>query len=541
MLLSIINKYIFILLIKLLIFKLFWSIIQYVKLSIGGILLKRIIRKLTALIVSLLLIFSFTSVLGSAASTDIFTISGTVLTKCSSSATGVIDYIPSTVTEIKGNAFSGCNAITEVVIPSSVTKIGSNAFDSCTSLKKVSIQGTNCEIGSAAFLHCSAMTEIKLPSKLTKIPNEAFSDCTSLVSVEIPSSVTYIGREAFNMCRSLTEVNIPASVKTIKIIVENEEDKTGVSPFLGCSSVKAFNVDSGNTVYSSNNGVLYGPLESPYDPDINYEANTEKTLINYPAGASATSFAVPSGVVRIAEDAFNSNKVLKNVTLPNGIKSIGSHAFFSCTALESINIPSTVTEIGSRAFDGCTALKSITIPASVTIFENAFSYSGLTSVVIENGVKTISTGAFSYCTKLASVTIPESVTSIEAGAFGGCPESMEIICLKDSYYAYSYAVSNGFKVKTVKSITISEYPDKTDYIYKESINTSGLVLTVEYSDGTTAKVTDGYTISPEKITKTGNQSIKVTYGDANAYFDVSASYAWWQMIIMIILLGFLWY
>lgn len=536
MLLSIINKYIFILLIKLLIFKLFWSIIQYVKLSIGGILLKRIIRKLTALIVSLLLIFSFTSVLGSAASSDIFTISGTVLTKCSSSATGVIDYIPSTVTEIKGNAFSGCNAITEVVIPSSVTKIGSNAFDSCTSLKKVSIQGTNCEIGSAAFLHCSAMTEIKLPSKLAAIPNEAFSDCRDLKAIAIPSTVTLIGTEAFANCESLSIIRIPASVKTIR-----------ANAFLGCKGISKFDVDSGNTVYSSINGVLYGPLESPYDPDINYEANTEKTLINYPAGASATSFAIPSGVVRIAEDAFNSNKVLKNVTLPNGIKSIGSHAFFSCTALESINIPSTVTEIGSRAFDGCTALKSITIPASVTTFENAFSYSGLTSVVIENGVKTISTGAFSYCTKLASVTIPESVTSIEAGAFGGCPESMEIICEKDSY-AYSYAVSNGFKVKvnssaekTVKSITISEYPDKTDYIYKESINTSGLVLTVEYSDGTTAKATDGYTISPEKITKTGNQSIKVTYGDANAYFDVSASYAWWQMIIMIILLGFLWY
>lgn len=498
--------------------------------------MKRIIKKATALFISLLLVFSCSALLGASASTDIFDISGGVLNRCNTGAAGVIDNIPSTVTKIKTGAFKGCNAITEVVIPASVTEIGSNAFDSCTSLKSVTISGADCEIGAAAFIHCSALQTITLPSNLSEIADETFYDCTSLSSIEIPSGVTLIGREAFNMCRSLTVIEIPASVKTIR-----------ANAFLGCSGVKEFVVDSNNTVYSSKNGVLYGPLESPYDPEISATV-TDKALINYPAGATATSFSIPSGVLRIADDAFNSNEIIKSVTLPGSIKTIGSHAFFSCTALETINIPSSVTEVGPRAFDGCTALKSITIPASVTSFENAFCYSGLTSVVFEDGVKTVSTGAFNNCRSLETVTIPASVTSIENGAFSACPDTMTFICEEGSY-AHTYALSNDINVKvntvsgdkTVKSIAISAYPDKTDYIYKEVINTNGLELTVTYADGTTETVTKGYTISPSSIQKVGDQQIKVTYGDASAYFEVSASYAWWQWIIMIILLGFLWY
>lgn len=504
--------------------------------------MKRIVIKSASLLLTVLVIVSCVAMLGASASTDYYTITSGVLTKCVSSASGVIDDIPSTVTEIKGNAFKGCNAITEVVIPSGVKKVGNNAFDGCTSLKKITFNSASCTIGSAAFIHCSALEEIKLPSNLTEIPNEAFYDCTSLDSIDIPSTVTLIGKEAFNMCRSLTEISIPASVKTIR-----------ANAFLGCTGVAEFDVDGGNTVYSSVGGVLYGPLESPHDPDVIVdEVKIDKTLINYPGGASATSFTVPSDVCVIANDAFNGNKTVKKVTLQNGLTSIGSHAFFNCIALETVNIPSSVTNIGERAFDGCKALKSIVIPASVTSFDNAFSYSGLTSVEFANGVKTISTGAFNGCTALATVKIPASVTSIEPGAFNGCPSGMTVVTTKGSY-AYTYAVSNGFKVstpadettkpsnRTVTSISVISGPDKTEYIYRESISTNGLELQVVYSDGSVETVTSGFSISPNTAERTGNIAVKVEYGGESAYFTVTAKYAWWQWIIRILLLGFLWY
>lgn len=498
--------------------------------------MKGFAKKALSLLLSLIIVSSFTALFVVSANVSNYTISSGVLTKCLTSASGAVNDIPSTVTEIKGSAFKNCSSITEVVIPSSVKKIGSNAFDSCTSLKKVTFEGSACTLGSAAFIHCSALENITLPSGLTEIPDEAFFDCTSLKSISIPSGVTLIGKEAFNMCRSLTAITIPASVKTIR-----------ANAFLGCTGIKSFTVASGNSVYSSVSGVLYGPLESPNDPD--YPASvTDKALINYPCGSSATSFTVPSGTLRIASDAFNGNKTLQNVTLPSGLKSIESHAFFTCTALKTINIPLSVTKIGARAFDGCSALKSIVIPASVTSFDNAFSYSGLTSVEFAEGSKKISAGAFVGCGSLATVKIPASVTTIEAGAFNGCPSSMTIVTDKNSA-AHSFALANGFKVsfadnepaKEVASVRVYTVPTKTTYYYKDSINPSGLELLVTYTDGTTEIIDSDYSITPSIAERTGTIAVKAEYGGQSDYFAVKVSYAWWQWIIRILLLGFLWY
>ena len=345
------------------------------------------------------------------------------LTKCLSGARGTIS-IPSTynglpVKVIGNGAFSDCSLITKVTIPSSVTTVEQNAFNSCTSLKEITFNGTVCEIGSAAFIHCSSLESIKLPSALTEIPAEAFYDCMALASISIPSTVTTIGKEAFKMCASLAYVGIPASVKTIRD-----------NAFLGCSKVENFYVAPENTVYSSSNGCLYGPFESPYDSELSNPV-TDKAFIQYPNAKTATSYTVESGTLRIADYAFGDNKYLTKIVLPAGLKGIDDFAFYNCTALNDISIPSTVTTIGSQAFGKTTALKSITVPGSVASLENVFYASGVQSVVLQNGVKTIGTRCFENCKNLTSVTIPDSVTSIGDYAFYSC-DSLTSIIIPDS-------------------------------------------------------------------------------------------------------------
>ncbi len=524
------------------------------------------IKKAASLIVAAIIIVLSVSVFGASASTAYLTFDISkgyaVLTSCMEGARGAIE-IPSKtdsgydVVEIGNGAFKDCSLITSVTVPSSVTKVGSNAFDSCFALETVTFFGSECEIGASAFIHCSSLKSISLPSKLEKIADKTFEDCAALESIAIPETVTSIGTEAFSTCVSLVEIEIPAAVNVIK-----------KNAFVGCSNITEFNVDSSNAVYSSNGGVLYGPFESEYDSTV-FNPKTDKALIQYPRGLTEKSFTVPSDVMIISNYAFGDNAYIEKIVLPQGLKTIEEDAFKNCVRLAEINIPSSVTQIGMRAFEKCASLKTVTIPASVESYERAFLSAGLESAVIEDGVKEISQRAFDSCLSLETVTIPSSVETIELGAFyncpsleeitipssvqkinktafNGCSESLVLNVEKDSK-AHEFAVENGFHYSfgkgeiPVTNLVIDSLPQKLNYYYKETLNTTGLSLKVEYADGTTEIVTSGFTVTPEKLSKTGNTEITVTYKGMSDTFYVSVTYAWWQMLIRILLLGFLWY
>ena len=505
----------------------------------GGLYMKRLKKVIASLLVMLIAV-PFAAAFGAQAE-GYLTIQSSgsyaVVKKCVTGALGAIDipaeYAGVPVTQIAQSAFSGCNMITQVNIPASVTSVGSNAFDGCTMLKTVNFAGEDCTVGLAAFRYCTVLESISLPARLAEIPAEMFSYCTSLSDVSIPSAVKLIGERAFEACSSLTAVNIPASVNSI-----------GKNAFLGCTAVAEFRVASGNSLYSSVDGVLYGPFESPNDPEISNPV-TDKALIQYPAAKAATDVTVAAGTLIIANDAFIGNEHIEKVTLPSGIKTIGDFAFNKCEKLAQINIPSSVEAIGSRAFAECPQLKSVTVFGNVGDF--AFADSGLTSIVISSGAETIGIRSFENCTALKIADIPESVETIGLGAFNGCTGLTLIV--DSGSAAQSYAETNGIRYrlrnqpeeKTIESIAVRTLPNKTSYIYKESLDTTGLTLTVNYTDGSSETVTDGFKASPDKFNSVGSKTVTVTYKNHTAQFGVKVSYAWWQWVIRILLLGFLWY
>jgi hypothetical protein len=219
-------------------------------------------------------------------------------------------------------------------------------------------------VGNALYTNTTKYVYLDLfGSNFTSIPAGAFNGCTNLSGIIIPNTVTSIGNVAFG----------------------------------GCTSLTAINVDSTNSAYSSQDGVLY---------------NKDKTsLIQYPMGKTDSTFTIPNGVTSIGN--FQRITSLTSITIPNTVTSIGS--FSSCTGLTSITIPDSVTNsIGNQYFYGCTSLTSVTIGNGVTSIGNqAFQgCTSLTSVTIGNGVTSIGTQAFSGCTGLTSVTIGSGLTSI---------------------------------------------------------------------------------------------------------------------------------
>ena len=111
--------------------------------------------------------------------------------------------------------FSGCSALTSLILPSSVTKIGNYAFEYLVTLTSLIIPSNVTEIGNSAFVNCRGLTSMKIPSSVTNIGDCAFLNCSGLTSLVISSGVTKIGDSAFSNCSGLTSLVIPSGVTEI--------------------------------------------------------------------------------------------------------------------------------------------------------------------------------------------------------------------------------------------------------------------------------------------------------------------------------------
>lgn len=127
------------------------------------------------------------------------------------------------------------------------------------------------------------------------------------------------------------------------------------------------------------------------------------TIIDYFAFYLCKSLALtelPSGLTRIAGNAFSDCVNLALTKLPRGLKIIGEAAFSNCTSLALTELPSGITRIGGYAFNECNSLTTITFKGTPT---------------------TIDKQAFSNCTNLTTINVPwaeGTFPEAEAAKFG---------------------------------------------------------------------------------------------------------------------------
>jgi hypothetical protein len=358
-----------------------------------------------------------------------------------------------------------------------ITTISSDTFRFSSKLQNFDFPNT-VTIGSGAFWQCSALVSVTIPNTVTSIGGDAFYYCSALANVTIGSSVTSIGSTAFEMCTALTNIAIPDSVTSIASTTFNR-----------CSKLTAINVNSGNTAYTSDDGILY--------------SKDETLLHTYPEGKAGASFTIPSSVTIIGDYAFYSCSSLTTISIPNSVTSIKGSAFSGCSNLQSVTIGSNVTSIGTFVFSSCSKLTSITIPSSVTsigtdTFSNCSSLTAITvdagnnayidddgvlynkdktllhsypqgkagaSFVIPAGVTKIGESAF-WASNLTSITIPNSVTSIDGWAFSSCTSLALVTCnaitpptLGSSLFGFGSIPTN--LVFKVPSTSLSAYQSAT--------------------------------------------------------------------------------
>ena len=285
-----------------------------------------------------------------------------------------------------------------------------------------------------------ALTTIAYPAN--ELPLCAFYNASTLTSkytlttIKLPSTLKSIGGSAFYYCYGLTgSFSIPANCISI-----------GSYALYGCTQLSAYVVETANTRYSSNNGVLLNKRQD--------------SLFICPSAKTGT-YTIPSTVVSIGASAFDyCSGLTGSLVIPTSVKTIGYYAFYYCSGFTgSLTIPSSVTELAAGAFYGCNGLSGIvTIPKTLTsIGAYAFfecnklasfqvdalnpKYSSANDVLfnkiqdtlyicpaaktgtysIPETVKGIGSYAFYNCSGLTgSLSIPKSVGLIGSYAFYGC-------------------------------------------------------------------------------------------------------------------------
>lgn len=217
--------------------------------------------------------------------------------------------------------------------------------------------------------------DLVIGKEVTLIGTNAFKDVgaktpVKSVTFEAESGLKEIGDYAFSAANLSGEVILPQSVEIL-----------GEGAFRGTACTK-FTFEAGSKMTAMGDSVF---------------ANCGKLT-------EVENF--PSGITKIPDSSFMSDKVLAKVTYaaPEKMTGIGASAFSGCEVLVSDASYSPITEnmvtIGASAFMGCKGeqFTTVTIPASVTKLEQ---------------------NTFAKCLSLATVTFTntESVTEIAAKCF----------------------------------------------------------------------------------------------------------------------------
>ena len=469
-----------------------------------------------------------TSIVGSSGDTQDIEISpiyeGTVVTSIADNAfvndTSVKTIsIPNTVTHIGDYAFFGCTDLEEIIIPDSVTSIGSHAFDGCTSLKKVTLSRgmktipdymfSECtslnsvknieqytSIGAYAFYDCKSLQRIDYSPKLTKIDTYAFANCTSFVSGEFPDSVVAIENNAFRNCRSLIKITIPSGLTSIKTYT-----------FDNCTALKTIEVPKKVTSIDTNafynvNGTFRGYKGSYIETWCN--ANNKKfESINNKYRVIFNVCAPKNDVVFETKDANEANNITyvekgKRIEEPEvyreGYKLDGWYTDSDYEKVWDFNrnfMPEEDITLYAKWVEKDSAFEYevVNSKAILTKYKGTETFVKIPEVLGGYPVRVIAEKAFAGNGSISSVVLPSALDQIEAEAFAGCTNLVNISSSsKNSKFIMEagvlYSADRKELIYALEGRIFTSYviPEGTETIYSGAFANQNYLTKVEIPD-----------------------------------------------------------
>ena len=289
-----------------------------------------------------------------------------------------LDDLP--VLAIDDYAFDGGWYVTSITIPSTVVSIGEGALDGCSSLKEIIVDEAN--------------------EYFTSIDGVLYNkDVTELIAFPSGMTGSYVMPETVESMI----LNPSACLKISSVTINSKIEEINVSGFKHSTKLTEINVSPENSVYSSENGVLF---------------NKDKTtLLRCPAGKTG-DYTVPESVTIIAQDAFYSSS-LTTISVGGNVNKI-SDAAFSFSTMSGITLEEGIEYIGNDVFKCCINLVDVKIPSGVKYLGSAFNECYyIKNVEIGDNIGEISNNLFAEVKELETLTLGNNYENVSESAFNG--------------------------------------------------------------------------------------------------------------------------
>lgn len=160
---------------------------------------------------------------------------------------------------------------------------------------------------------------------------------------------------------------------------------------------------------------------------------------------------------------------------------------------------------------GCTSTKNLAWGSGTTTW----------SISIDSGAATIQNTESSCGRFLYNKTSPRFTTYTSNTSSSMLLPQLYMLDSGNSVTLYSTGIYR--EQPTITGIAVKTLPAKTQYWVNEQLDTTGLALTVAYSDGSTETITEGYTVTGFESATAGTKTVTITYENKTASFTVTVS------------------